>query len=116
MLAAQRSGVRVRLVVRGSQPEDTIPHNQILTDARAAAVKQAVVDAFGVDLCIKQLLAAGYGESPATDPSIGNLIDPENANASDAETIAKQKQEAWPMWRRVDMWVVGWLIMRLKPV
>jgi hypothetical protein len=25
-------------------------------------------------------------------------------------------EESWAMWRRVDMWAVGWLIMRLKPV
>jgi hypothetical protein len=43
------------------------------------------------------------------------LIDPENAKPSDAAIIATQKRDAWPMWRRVDMWVVGWLIMRLKP-
>jgi outer membrane protein OmpA-like peptidoglycan-associated protein len=99
-----------------ASPEDTKEHNQILTDARAAAVKRAVADAFGVDLVIRDFVAAGYGEGPATDPNIGGLLDPESADAGQAPRIQREKEEVWPLWRRVDLWVVGWLILRMKPV
>jgi outer membrane protein OmpA-like peptidoglycan-associated protein len=99
-----------------ASPEDTEEHNQTLTDARAAAVKRAVEDAFGADLVIKDFTHVGYGEKPATDPQIGGLLDPEKADAGQADRIQREKETAWPLWRRVDLWVVGWLILRLKPI
>jgi outer membrane protein OmpA-like peptidoglycan-associated protein len=99
-----------------ASPEDTAQHNQTLTDARATSVKQAVIDAFGPDLCIQQLLARGHGERPATDKNVGGLLDPETAPPGSEVRIQREMREAYPQWRRVDLWAVGWLLLRMKPM
>lgn len=99
-----------------ASPEDTIAHNQVLTDARASAIKQGVVDALGDELAIKTFWAIGHGEKPATDPNIGRLLDPETQLQGNEERIAQEMRDAYPLWRRVDLWAVGWLLLRMKPV
>lgn len=32
------------------------------------------------------------------------------------DRIAQEMRDAYPLWRRVDLWAVGWLLLRMKPL
>lgn len=113
LLATERAlfdGADARAYAWGyASPEHTAAHNLTLSQARADAVAQAVRDAFGPSLRIKDVGATGLGEAPAEN---SGLHDPEQSQLTLADFTARYSSEVaqWPQWRRVDLAVEGILI------
>ena len=92
-----------------ASPEYTATYNLGLSQARADAVVQAVRDAYGPTLSIKDLQSQGLGEAPA---ETAGLHDPESLQLTVAQFTVQYPDEVaeWPQWRRVDLDVEGTLI------
>ncbi|MEO7042606.1 MAG: hypothetical protein ABI035_10130, partial [Gemmatimonadaceae bacterium] len=100
----------LRLRVWGyASPEYTVPYNLGLSQARAAAVMQAVRDAFGPLLTVQDVVVTGLGEAPAEK---NGLHDPETT--PDFNTKYAYEKAKWPDWRRVDLEVEGTIIARMS--
>ena len=113
MLASERAmfdTADARLRAWGyASPEHTAPYNLALSQARADAIVQAVRDAFGTALSIKDMQSKGLGEAPAEN---AGLHDPESLRLTVAQFNAQFPTEVaeWPQWRRVDLDVEGTLV------
>ncbi|MGK5637046.1 hypothetical protein ACSNOK_01805 [Streptomyces sp. URMC 126] len=108
-----------------TSPEGSVRHNDVLSENRALATRQAVVDALGRYLAREGFVVSAQGEYPAKargDLRIqgipvagGGLPDPEKYPSRDDFDRSPDGPTAkeWPRWRRVDVYVEGTLVARL---
>ena len=94
-----------------ASPEGQPDYNMTLSKARALAVKQATLDAFGADLTLKNLDAEGFGEGPAINE--GSLIDPPGKTSAEQKLVQQEALDDWPAWRKVELRVQGILVARV---
>ncbi|WP_406346061.1 hypothetical protein [Streptomyces sp. NBC_00648] len=108
-----------------TSPEGTEPHNDALSENRAVAVGQAIVDALGPHIARDGFVVSAHGEYPARaqgDLTIhgipvtgGGLPDPEKYPTRDDfyRSADGPTAKEWPRWRRVDLFVEGTLVTRV---
>ncbi|OAR23979.1 hypothetical protein A8W25_16030 [Streptomyces sp. ERV7] len=108
-----------------TSPEGTEPHNDVLSENRAVATGQAIVDALGAHIARDGFVVAAHGEYPARargDLTIqgipvtgGGLPDPEKYPTRDDfyRSADGPTAKEWPRWRRVDLFVEGTLVTRV---
>ena len=93
-----------------TSPEGNVDYNLKLSAARAATVRQAVADAFGMALRVKSFTKTGLGEGPGVD---AGLINPPAKDPSEKARMIQESHTEWPKWRKVDLRAEGILVARL---
>ena len=111
---AMLTSAEVRLQITGmTSPEQPAADNLVLSQNRAAAVEQALKDAFGPTLAAKIGLVSGVGETYALE---AGLLDPEASGFTRAQFVATHPDQVrqWPFWRRTDLLIDGTVVVRVQ--
>lgn len=115
------------VLVGMTSPEGDSSANYVLSYNRIAAVDQAIIDALGPVQVRGKSRFEPLGETPSKAAhqtmvsgvavAGGRLPDPEaytSRAAYFADPGRRRKAEDWPLWRRVDVWADGFLILRVS--
>jgi hypothetical protein len=120
LIAAGGGGAQL---IAMTSPEGFPQYNQVLSENRAAAVRQALSDALGPALFRAKAVEIPLGERPSlmngkysergVDVEGGGLPDPEKYPTREAFFASPDGVTArrWPAWRRVDVGVEGTLVV-----
>ena len=96
-----------------ASPEGTSEHNRDLSKRRANAVKMAVLDAFDASLALTNFAVEGLGEEPSINT--GKLLNPPGKTDDEKKRIHEEALTQYPVWRCVDFWIEGNLVLRARP-
>jgi len=93
-----------------ASPEGRSDYNTRLSLARAAAIIQAVRDAFGETLALTKIRGLGFGEDAALR---AGLLNPPGKSEGERQRILREAAAEWPNWRKVELRVQGVLVARV---
>ena len=93
-----------------ASPEGRSDYNLRLSLARAAAITQAVRDAFGEALTLTKIRGRGFGEEAALR---AGLLNPPGKSEGETQRILREAASEWPNWRKVELRVEGVLVARV---
>ncbi len=96
-----------------TSPEQPSDKNQVLSERRAAAVRQALDDALGPALRATVTSVTGIGERAAL--SVG-LADPEASGLAREQFVQQYPEQVrqWPEWRRTDLLINEMIVVRVQ--
>lgn len=96
-----------------TSPEQPAEANQLLSERRARAVQQALVDALGPELRAEVISVIGVGERLALE---SGLMNPEATGLSRKKFRDRFPEDVkqWPKWRTTDVLIDDRIVLKVQ--